>query len=163
MSCIFGENRDIFFPKLSEALHLITFADIAVKCLKQRGYDFPTDFEPKYEPMFKEVNYLKLNIDTDPTPFFNRYKTSVRYVDSMATKVLDKLKKSGDLENTLVIITCDHGQEINDNKFNFWGHNSNFTDAQVNVPFATLALALMRRKCIGVLKRSPVTKMLCRR
>ncbi|EMQ2878261.1 UDP-N-acetylglucosamine 4,6-dehydratase [Vibrio navarrensis] len=39
MSCIFGENRDIFFPKLSEALHLITFADIAVKYLKQRGYE----------------------------------------------------------------------------------------------------------------------------
>ncbi|MEQ4676694.1 UDP-N-acetylglucosamine 4,6-dehydratase [Providencia vermicola] len=39
MSCIFGENRDIFFPKLSEALHLITFADIAVKYLKQRGFE----------------------------------------------------------------------------------------------------------------------------
>ncbi|EJL6466026.1 UDP-N-acetylglucosamine 4,6-dehydratase [Vibrio cholerae] len=39
MSCIFGENRDIFFPKLSDALHLITFADIAVKYLKQRGYE----------------------------------------------------------------------------------------------------------------------------
>ncbi|WP_426448480.1 UDP-N-acetylglucosamine 4,6-dehydratase [Siccibacter colletis] len=39
MSCIFGENRDIFFPKLSEALHLITFADIAVHYLKQRGYE----------------------------------------------------------------------------------------------------------------------------
>jgi len=38
MSCIFGENRDIFFPKLSEALHLITFADIAVKYLQQLGY-----------------------------------------------------------------------------------------------------------------------------
>ncbi|NOI66963.1 UDP-N-acetylglucosamine 4,6-dehydratase [Vibrio sp. 99-8-1] len=38
MSCIFGENRDIFFPKLSEALHLISFADIAIKYLKQRGY-----------------------------------------------------------------------------------------------------------------------------
>ncbi|EKO5176669.1 DUF3413 domain-containing protein [Vibrio vulnificus] len=100
------------------------------------GYDFPADFEPKYEPMLKEVNYLKLNNDTDPTPFFNRYKTSVRYVDSMATKVLDKLKESGDLENTVVIITGDHGQEMNDNKLNFWGHNSNFTDAQVNVPFA---------------------------
>ncbi|EKJ5336623.1 DUF3413 domain-containing protein [Vibrio vulnificus] len=100
------------------------------------GYDFPADFEPKYEPMLKEVNYLKLNNDTDPTPFFNRYKTSVRYVDSMATKVLDELKESGDLENTVVIITGDHGQEMNDNKLNFWGHNSNFTDAQVNVPFA---------------------------
>lgn len=39
MSCIFGENRDIFFPKLSEALHLISFAEIAVKYLKQIGYE----------------------------------------------------------------------------------------------------------------------------
>jgi FlaA1/EpsC-like NDP-sugar epimerase len=39
MSCIFGENRDIFFPKLSESLHLITFADIAVKFLNQLGYE----------------------------------------------------------------------------------------------------------------------------
>ena len=39
MSCIFGENRDIFFPKLSEALHLVTFADVAVKYLKQLGYE----------------------------------------------------------------------------------------------------------------------------
>ena len=39
MSCIFGENRDIFFPKLSEALHLITFADIAVKYLNDRGFE----------------------------------------------------------------------------------------------------------------------------
>ncbi|MBU2114569.1 MAG: UDP-N-acetylglucosamine 4,6-dehydratase [Gammaproteobacteria bacterium] len=38
MSCIFGENGDIFFPKLSEKLHLITFADIACKYLVQRGY-----------------------------------------------------------------------------------------------------------------------------
>lgn len=39
MSCIFGENRDIFFPKLSEKLHLITFADIAVKYLEKLGYE----------------------------------------------------------------------------------------------------------------------------
>ena len=39
MSCIFGDNRDIFFPKLSENLHLITFADIAVKYLKNLGYE----------------------------------------------------------------------------------------------------------------------------
>jgi len=39
MSCIFGENRDIFFPKLSENLHLVSFADIAVKYLKEKGYE----------------------------------------------------------------------------------------------------------------------------
>lgn len=39
MSCIYGENRDIFFPRLSEELHLITFAKIAVKYLQQIGYE----------------------------------------------------------------------------------------------------------------------------
>jgi UDP-N-acetylglucosamine 4,6-dehydratase len=39
MSCLLGENRDIFFPKLSEKLHLITFADIAVKYLHNLGYE----------------------------------------------------------------------------------------------------------------------------
>jgi len=39
MSCIFGENRDIFFPKLSEELHLISFADIAIKYLNNLGYE----------------------------------------------------------------------------------------------------------------------------
>ncbi|HUH42311.1 MAG TPA: UDP-N-acetylglucosamine 4,6-dehydratase [Sulfurimonas sp.] len=39
MSCIFGQNRDIFFPKLSENLHLISFADIAVKYLQDLGYE----------------------------------------------------------------------------------------------------------------------------
>lgn len=39
MSCIFGENRDVFFPKLNQDLHLITFADIAVKYLEDLGYE----------------------------------------------------------------------------------------------------------------------------
>lgn len=38
MSTIFGENRDIFFPKLSEQLHLITFSEIATKYLEELGY-----------------------------------------------------------------------------------------------------------------------------
>ncbi|WP_343562993.1 UDP-N-acetylglucosamine 4,6-dehydratase [Sphingobacterium sp.] len=39
MSCIFGENRDIFFPKLNEGLHLVTFADIAIQYLQEKGYE----------------------------------------------------------------------------------------------------------------------------
>jgi FlaA1/EpsC-like NDP-sugar epimerase len=39
MSCIFGDNRNIFFPKLSKKLHLITFAEIAVKYLNELGYE----------------------------------------------------------------------------------------------------------------------------
>jgi FlaA1/EpsC-like NDP-sugar epimerase len=39
MSCLMGENRDIFFPKLSENLHLTTFSDIAVRYLRGLGYE----------------------------------------------------------------------------------------------------------------------------
>lgn len=39
MSCLLGDNRDIFFPKLSEELHLTTFSDIAEKFLRQQGYE----------------------------------------------------------------------------------------------------------------------------
>ena len=39
MSCLMGENRDILFPKLSEKLHLITFAEIARRYLRSLGYE----------------------------------------------------------------------------------------------------------------------------
>ena len=38
MSCILGENRDIFFPKMGEEMKLTKFSDIAVRYLKHRGY-----------------------------------------------------------------------------------------------------------------------------
>ena len=39
MSCLLGDNRDIFFPKLSEHLHLTTFSSIAVRYLNALGYE----------------------------------------------------------------------------------------------------------------------------
>jgi FlaA1/EpsC-like NDP-sugar epimerase len=39
ISGLLGENRDIFFPKLSEKLHLISFSEIAVRFLRERGYE----------------------------------------------------------------------------------------------------------------------------
>jgi len=39
MSCIFGENRDIFFPKLNADLNLITFSEIAKRYLKEKGLE----------------------------------------------------------------------------------------------------------------------------
>ncbi len=38
MSGLFGENRNIFFPKLSEDLHLITFSEIAQNYLINNGF-----------------------------------------------------------------------------------------------------------------------------
>jgi FlaA1/EpsC-like NDP-sugar epimerase len=48
LSGLLGGNRDIFFPKLSEKLHLITFSEIAVRYLRERGYE-PYECESEYE------------------------------------------------------------------------------------------------------------------
>ena len=39
LSGLLGENREIFFPKLSEMLHLTTFSEIAQKYLTNLGYE----------------------------------------------------------------------------------------------------------------------------
>ena len=39
LSGLLGDNRDIFFPKLSKKLHLITFSGIAERYLRERGYE----------------------------------------------------------------------------------------------------------------------------
>ncbi len=109
------------------------------------AYEFPDDFKPRFEPMLEELNYLKLDNDSDPAPLFNRYKTSVRYVDSLIKEIMDTLEAQGKLDNTIIIFTGDHGQEMNDNKLNFWGHNGNFTDAQIKVPFVITGADVKQR------------------
>ncbi len=39
MSCLLGENRDIFFPKLNDDLHLINFSEIAIRYLNFNKYE----------------------------------------------------------------------------------------------------------------------------
>lgn len=39
LSCLTGDNRDIYFPKLDENLNLITFSSIAEKYLEDLGYE----------------------------------------------------------------------------------------------------------------------------
>ena len=48
MSILLGANRDIFFPKLSEALKLTKFSDIAIRFLKNQGF---TPFECESEEL----------------------------------------------------------------------------------------------------------------
>jgi len=98
------------------------------------GYKTPKGYPSHFQPVLSEVNYLSLNNDTDAEPFFNLYKNSVHYNDRLLGEVYKKLADRNLLANTVVIITSDHGQEFNDLKQNFWGHNSNFSEYQVRVP-----------------------------
>ncbi len=96
------------------------------------GSNYPPEDEV-FTPA-QQINYLLVNKNTDPAPYKNSYNNSVHFVDRMVDRILSDLQSRGLLENTFIIITGDHGQEINDTRHNFWGHNSNFSDYQTHVP-----------------------------
>ena len=56
LSGLLGNNRDIFFPKLSEKLHLITFSEIAIRYLRECGYEpFECDSEDEARDRAEEL------------------------------------------------------------------------------------------------------------
>lgn len=94
------------------------------------GTSFPEPEFAKFKPHWERVDHILLNNDFDASLYHNRYKNSLYFIDSLIAKVL----KNVDLENTIVVITSDHGEEFNDHKMNYWGHTGNYSDTQVHVP-----------------------------
>jgi membrane-anchored protein YejM (alkaline phosphatase superfamily) len=94
----------------------------------------PPDDYPRFEPYWEEVNHLQLSNSFDPEPYLNVYRTAAHYVDSQVGRVLADLQQRGLLDNTVVMISSDHGEEFNDNGLDYWGHGSNFSDVQLHVP-----------------------------
>ena len=94
----------------------------------------PRGSEKVFTPVWERPNYLALNNDFNPEPFRNMYRNSLFYTDQKIGKVLAALKQHDLMKNTVVLITSDHGEEFNDNHKNYWGHGSNYSDAQIHVP-----------------------------
>jgi len=98
------------------------------------GFDFPSNYTKKFTPSLEEVDFIGLDENYDPTALINKYKNSLHYIDHLVGKIIFKLKEKELLEDTIVIITSDHGQEFNDNKKGYWQHGGNFSKYQIKVP-----------------------------
>ena len=98
------------------------------------SYSVPPDAPQPFQPAWQEVNHMALGPDFDRTPYLNRYRNALHFVDAEVGKVLDALRQSGRMDDTLLIVTSDHGEEFNDTGKNYWGHNGNFSPWQVHVP-----------------------------
>lgn len=107
MSCIFGENRDIFFPKLSESLHLITFAEIAKKFLKNLGYEpflckDENEARKLMETLPAEGKWPCLFTESDTTgeKDFEEFFTDLETLDMNRFENLGVIKNKLDFDNT---------------------------------------------------------------
>jgi UDP-N-acetylglucosamine 4,6-dehydratase len=100
MSCLLGENRNVFFPKLSEQLHLTTFSDIACRYLEQLGYTpYPCTSEDEARERTTELIAQKLwpcyffASDTTGEKDFEEFFTDKEVLD------LDRFENLGIIEN----------------------------------------------------------------
>ena len=82
----------------------------------------------------KELNIATAGNDPDPTPYMNDCRNSVVYTDSLIGRIIRHLESAGRMDDTIVIVTSDHGEEFNDNRAGWWGHCGNFTRYQAQVP-----------------------------
>jgi len=62
----------------------------------------------------------------------DRYPTSVKYDDLLVGRIVDALRESGVLEDTLVIVVADHGEELGDHGSK--GHRETLYDELIRVP-----------------------------
>ncbi|ASI95867.1 DUF3413 domain-containing protein [Vibrio rotiferianus] len=66
--------------------------------------------------------------------FKQAYEQAVQSADTTVKNILTTLEEQQLLENTIVVITSNHGSEFNETKTNSWGANSNYSRYQLQVP-----------------------------
>jgi hypothetical protein len=113
------------------------FAFIFYNCAHQN--DFPDWYSKDYSPHTKNMRFKDIVAKYGEQYFIESYRLGVAYDDFLAGKILQELAKNNDLDNTIVIITSDHGKEMNETGNFQWGFATNFTDYQIKVPFAIIA------------------------
>ncbi len=96
-------------------------------------YWTPPEYKKPFEPS-ERFSPSKATDDTQPEPYFNQYSNSIHYIDSLIGQLHAALKSEGLWENTILVITGDHGEEFRDQSVAFWGHGSNFSRFQSGVP-----------------------------
>ncbi len=98
------------------------------------NYYFPESFG-KFEPYIKRhYQIYEKGLQKESDLVFNRYKNAAHYVDHLIGRIVAEIKNSGQWENTILVVTGDHGEEFNE--FGRFAHSYSFKNVQASTPFA---------------------------
>jgi membrane-anchored protein YejM (alkaline phosphatase superfamily) len=93
-------------------------------------YCYPED-EDLFQPSRSSVNYMTVT-KKDTLILKNSYKNAIHWNDMLTKKILDALEENGYMDNTIIVISGDHGEEFYER--GYFGHTNAFTDMQTKVP-----------------------------
>lgn len=94
-------------------------------------YEYPPAFE-RFRPVPSSGDYVKIATENPALsgPLFNRYRNSLGYVDSQIERVVRDLERRGLMDDTLVFVTGDHGEEFGERGYR--GHGGAFDRYQAS-------------------------------
>jgi membrane-anchored protein YejM (alkaline phosphatase superfamily) len=84
------------------------------------------------ENFIDDFNYISLDIENNIDGIKARYTNANHHLDSQLARVFQALENNQLMDNTIVIVTGDHGEEFFEK--GRWGHNSTFSQEQIRVP-----------------------------
>ncbi|MBC8346401.1 MAG: sulfatase [Candidatus Marinimicrobia bacterium] len=117
------KNRDSSTPSMSYLWFYST----------HYNYYFPESFG-KFKPYIeRHYQIYERELQKESHLVFNRYKNSAYYADHLIGKITDEIKKSGQSENTIIVVLGDHGEEFNE--FGRFAHSYSFKNVQSSTPF----------------------------
>lgn len=93
-------------------------------------YMYPDAFE-KRKPAIKNANYITVD-KKSASALKNGYMNALEFDDYLTGKIIHYIDSIGLLNNTMVLITGDHGEEFFEH--GFFGHTSAFSKEQINTP-----------------------------
>jgi FlaA1/EpsC-like NDP-sugar epimerase len=107
LSGLLGGNREIFFPKLSEKLHLITFSEIAARYIRERGYE-PYECESENEARNRAEELIAnkqwpcyfFNSDTTGEKDFEEFFTEHEDLDMQRFKTVGVIRNQPEFDES---------------------------------------------------------------
>ncbi len=139
--------RERFEAQLPERPDAPPFFAVAIMQSTHSGYDFDEADAP-YRPYAPWVGFRGLGAGELQLHVYNRYRNAVHYADRLVGEMVDALERRGLLDDTIVLVTGDHGEEFDEH--GYWGHNGAFTPEQVHVPLVLFVPGLAGRHRQGL-------------
>lgn len=117
----FIDRRDVNRPFMTYMFFESTHAN----------YDFPPE-SAIAKPYLEDLNYLTADFKGQIGEIKNRYINAAHHVDSQIGRVIEHLREKQLLDNTIVIVLGDHGEEFMER--GRWGHSAEFNRFQTSTP-----------------------------
>lgn len=93
-----------------------------------------SEFMGPFKPAVGECARFSLTRHTPRLPYINRYHNAAYFLDQQAAQVIATLRRHHLMNNTIIVITADHGEQHNDQRMDYWSHASAYTPYQLHIP-----------------------------